>query len=59
MLFQSVLTEVLKPAVVAELEVVAAPRSDVKHGVHQVSAPRASVVDLIAKGLDLEPVDSS
>lgn len=57
--YKHVLTEVLKPAVVAVLEVVAAPRSDVKHGVHQVSAPRASVVDLIAKGFDLEPVDSS
>ena len=57
--YKHVLTEVLKPAVVAVLEVVAAPRSDVKHGVHQVSAPRASMVDLIAKGLDLEPVDSS
>ncbi len=57
--YKHVLTEVLKPAVVAVLEVVAAPRSDVKHGVHQVSAPRSSVVDWIAKGLDLESVDSS
>lgn len=57
--YKYVLSEVLKPAVVAVLEVVAAPRSDVKNGVHQVSVPRASVVDLIAKGLDLEPVDSS
>ena len=57
--YKHVLTEVLKPAVVAVLEVVAAPRSDVKYGVHQVSAPRASSVDLITKGLDLEPLDSS
>ena len=52
-----VLTEVIKP--VAVLDAVTAPTSDVKYGVHQVSAPSSAVFDLRVNGSDLEPVDSS
>ncbi len=56
--YKHVLTEVLKPAVVAVLGVVA-PKPDVKFGVHQVSAPVSPCINPVVKGLNLEPVDSS
>lgn len=56
--YKHVLTEVLKPAVVAVLGVVA-PKPDVKFGVHQVSGPVSQCINPVVKGLDLEPVDSS
>ncbi len=56
--YKHVLTEVLKPAVVAVLGVVA-PKPDVKFGVHQVSGPVSQCINSVVKGLDLEPVDSS
>ena len=56
--YKHVLTEVLKPAVVAVLGVVA-PKPDVKFGVHQVSAPVFPCINAVVTGLDLEPVDSS
>jgi len=54
-----VITEVIKPAVVAVLDAVTAPKSAVKYGAHQVTAPSPVALDLGVNGLDMNLVDSS
>lgn len=57
--YQHVLDDALKPVSVAVLELVARPLSDVKYGVHQVTAPFVFKRDFKHCGGKIKPADSS